>query len=73
MSYIFPIESYGGDPIELVPVIASYLGMTDAINLDGGGSSTIWTSEAGVINYPYDNGKWDHDGCRRVPTVIIAK
>jgi len=24
MSYIFPIESYGGDPIELVPVIASY-------------------------------------------------
>lgn len=24
MSYIFPIESYGGDPIELVPVIAAY-------------------------------------------------
>lgn len=24
MSYIFPIESYAGDPIELVPVIASY-------------------------------------------------
>lgn len=24
MSYIFPIESYGSDPIELVPVIASY-------------------------------------------------
>ena len=24
MSYIFPIESYAGDPIQLVPVIASY-------------------------------------------------
>lgn len=24
MSYIFPIDSYAGDPIELVPVIASY-------------------------------------------------
>lgn len=24
MSYVFPIESYGGDSIELVPVIASY-------------------------------------------------
>ena len=24
MSYIFPIESYAGDPIELVPVIAAY-------------------------------------------------
>jgi len=26
MSYVFPLESYGGDPIELVPVIASYDG-----------------------------------------------
>lgn len=24
MGYVFPIESYGTDPIELVPVIASY-------------------------------------------------
>lgn len=24
MSYVFPIDSYGGDPIELVPVIAAY-------------------------------------------------
>ena len=24
MSYTFPIESYAGDPIEVVPVIASY-------------------------------------------------
>lgn len=24
MRYIFPIESYAGDPIQLVPVIASY-------------------------------------------------
>lgn len=62
-----------GASISELARIASYLGMTDAINLDGGGSSTIWTSEAGVINFPYDNGKWDHEGCRRVPTVIIAK
>jgi len=26
MSYIFPLESYGGDPIEIIPVIASYDG-----------------------------------------------
>ena len=24
MSYLFPLESYAGDPVELVPVIASY-------------------------------------------------
>lgn len=26
MSYVFPLESYGGDPIEIIPVIASYDG-----------------------------------------------
>jgi len=26
MGYVFPLESYGGDPIELIPVIASYDG-----------------------------------------------
>lgn len=26
MGYTFPLESYGGDPVELVPVIASYDG-----------------------------------------------
>jgi len=24
MSYMYPLESYAGDPVELVPVIASY-------------------------------------------------
>jgi len=26
MSYVFPLESYGGDPVEVIPVIASYDG-----------------------------------------------
>ena len=47
--------------------------MTDAINLDGGGSSTLWTDETGVINHPYDNKKWDHAGERRVPNILIAR
>lgn len=53
--------------------LAFYLELVDALNLDGGGSSTIWTKEAGVMNYPCDNSKWDHAGCRRTPTVVIAK
>lgn len=53
--------------------LAYYLDLVDALNLDGGGSSTIWTKEAGVMNYPCDNSKWDHAGCRRTPTVIVAK
>ncbi len=34
------------------------LGAEQAINLDGGGSSTLWTKEHGIINYPSDkNGE----------------
>lgn len=30
------------------------LGATDAVNLDGGGSSTMWLQGPGVVNYPSD-------------------
>ena len=47
------------------------LGLTDALNLDGGGSSTLWTHKAGVINNPCDNRRFDHAGQRRVPNALI--
>jgi exopolysaccharide biosynthesis protein len=31
------------------------LGCTEAINLDGGGSTTLWTSSRGVVNLPSDS------------------
>ncbi len=52
--------------------ICKWLGMTSAINLDGGGSSTIWSEETGIINYPYDNKVFDHEGARKVPNIIVA-
>lgn len=52
--------------------ICKMLGMTEAINLDGGGSTTLWSEETGVINHPYDNKKWDHVGERAVPNLIVA-
>jgi hypothetical protein len=33
------------------------LGVTDAVNLDGGGSSTMWLAGAGVVNYPSDGNQ----------------
>lgn len=30
------------------------IGCVDAINLDGGGSTTMWTKEKGVVNFPSD-------------------
>lgn len=62
-----------GATIPETAAVARYLGLKDALNLDGGGSSTVWTEKTGVLNHPNDNGKWDHAGCRKVPNVIIAK
>lgn len=52
--------------------ICHLLGMTEAINLDGGGSTTLWTEQTGVINHPYDNKKFDHKGERKVPNLIAV-
>ena len=49
------------------------LGGEDALNLDGGGSTTLWLSGAsddGVVNYPCDNGRFDHAGERKVPNIL---
>jgi exopolysaccharide biosynthesis protein len=53
--------------------IVHYLGLEDAINLDGGGSSTIWADGPKVLNHPCDNGKFDALGERTVPNIIIVK
>lgn len=53
-----------------------WLGCTSAINLDGGGSTTLWLADApgnGIVNFPSDNKKWDHEGERKVANVILLK
>lgn len=53
-----------------------WLSADDAINLDGGGSTTLWLNnymENGVVNYPTDNKKWDHEGQRKVANVLLLK
>ena len=47
-------------------------GCDNAVNLDGGGSSTLWIKESGVLNHPSDNGKFDNKGERRVANSIIV-
>ena len=53
--------------------IARLLGLVDALNLDGGGSSTLWTARKGVLNHPYDNHRFDHAGERAVPNCIVVR
>ncbi len=52
--------------------IMKQLNATDAINLDGGGSTTLWTETMGVVNNPSDNRKFDHEGQRGVPNIIYV-
>lgn len=62
-----------GMSIDELEVLCESLGLYEAINLDGGGSSTLWTSDQGVRNHPYDNKQFDHEGERTVPNILIVK
>lgn len=51
------------------------IGAEDGINLDGGGSTTLWAAGEpynGVVNYPSDNSAYDHLGERRGANTFVA-
>lgn len=51
------------------------LGCYDALNLDGGGSTTMFVDgfgHNGIVNHPTDNGKYDHEGERTVSNCIVV-
>ena len=67
----FPSQAEGTTIYETAQ-ICGLIGMSDAINLDGGGSTALWTNVTGVINHPCDNKKYDHTGERIVPSTIVV-
>ncbi|WP_199117882.1 phosphodiester glycosidase family protein [Pedobacter sp. ASV28] len=69
-------ENSAGVSLFELTKIMKWLGCSSAINLDGGGSTTLWVDgigENGVVNHPSDNKKWDHEGERKVANVIFIK
>ena len=64
--------SNGADLYDLTNLMSA-CGACDALNLDGGGSSTLWTAREGVLNHPYDNHRFDHEGERGVPNCIVVR
>ena len=50
--------------------IMKQIGATDALNLDGGGSTAMWTADKGTVSHPSDNRRFDSSGERPVPDII---
>lgn len=73
-----PQKAEGMNAAELTGFLARYFDPQYALNVDGGGSTTMWLSESnlsntGVVNYPSDNKIFDHYGQRRVTSFILVK
>ena len=68
-------ESAGMTCTELATTMAA-LGCTRALNLDGGGSSTLWVrgeSDGGIVSCPCDNKTFDHQGERAVANALLGE
>jgi len=61
-----------------------WLGAKDLLNLDGGGSTALYIEKSvadskgiensnGIVSYPCDNKKFDHNGERRVPNCVAIR
>lgn len=53
--------------------VCEWLGLRDALNLDGGASSSMWSANEGTVSYPCRNKKYDHAGERKVSSVWLVK
>jgi exopolysaccharide biosynthesis protein len=68
-------EAQGMSNEELAQLMLA-LGCTEALNLDGGGSTTLWIAgkgTEGIVNYPSDNKAYDQKGERAVANAVLVK
>lgn len=71
-------SSAGMTAKEVTQFLTRYFKPRYALNIDGGGSTTMWIKNRGVIgtnvvNFPVDNKRYDHYGQRTVNNVILLK
>ncbi|MBO5984685.1 MAG: phosphodiester glycosidase family protein [Rikenellaceae bacterium] len=71
-------NSAGMSAKEVTEFLVEYFNPRLALNMDGGGSTTMYIKGSGesstdVVNYPTDNSRYDHYGQRRVSTHILIK
>lgn len=73
----WPGFAEGMNACELTKFLAGHFNPRYALNMDGGGSTTMTVAghgdpKTGVVNYPTDNKVRNHDGQRRVRTHILV-
>ncbi|MBT31337.1 MAG: hypothetical protein CMO01_16910 [Thalassobius sp.] len=68
-------EQAAGMSLEELTTFMQFIGCKEAINLDGGGSTTMWIGSDinSVVNNPSDNKQFDHGGERKVANALIVK
>ena len=65
-----------GMSLEEVQNSLLWMGANDVLNLDGGGSTTMYVAgrgDNGVVNHPSDNQQFDHWGGRRVANALVIR
>jgi len=65
-----------GMTINELAELMTLLHCRDAVNLDGGGSTSMWILGKpfnGIVNMPCDNRKFDHEGERALSDIIIIR
>ena len=72
------VNSAGMSAKELTEFLVTWFNPRYALNMDGGGSTTMYIKGSGesltdVVNYPTDNKRYDHYGQRRVSSHILVK
>lgn len=72
------VNSAGMSAKELTEFLVTWFNPRYALNMDGGGSTTMYIKGSGesltdVVNYPTDNRRYDHYGQRRVSSHILVK
>lgn len=51
--------------------IMHYAGAENALNMDGGGSTTLYVKGMGIVNHPSDNRQFDKEGERYVVNSLL--
>ncbi len=72
-------QAQGMTAAELTTLLFDYLGCKEALNLDGGGSTSMYIEKEkpnGIVNYPARNynspqKKFNHYGLRKIPNAIV--